>query len=665
MPPNAALLLSYAIGRESNRSNGYLDADHLAAAARWLARAQDAMADGGVAGRWRLGSGWTSSYPETTGYLIPTFLELSRLDGLSEFHERARRAVEFLLRVQLPTGAFPAAEIGENTTQPSVFNSAQIICGLNAWHGATNDAHALAAAFRAADWITEAQDPDGAFRAHFYENVACTYAAHASCWMAELGTDHGIERYRECARRNLAWVLSQVDPKTGWFDLAGFAARHGNREALTHTIAYTVWGVLLSSELLGDEAGIAAAEKASWAIARRFELDGRLPGVLTSEWRGNAAYSCVTGTAQMALIWFRLAERTGDLRYANTALKAIDTVKTAQPMGYGPKDAHGGIPGSDPLWGDYIYLSYPNWAAKFFVDALLEKRRVLARSRTPVRSIDAPIAELQPDMLASAPREAPTQHPRIVLFSSTDSHKVNQFLDAWSAWGFRPVAVVAERREIPALTSRLQTHLVQHGLGWVLKAAFRRLLRRRPEQSEALPMATEYRDRCAHSGIAVHEVTSLTSAQALDLVRELRPDFAIHAGAGILRADLLRIPVFGTLNAHMGLLPRFRGMNVAEWAVILGEQPGCTVHFIDEGIDTGPIIARRTVNTERCRSIDDLRAAVDAEQVKLLGEVVHALWQDAHTPIRSNPQTLENGQQFFRMHEDLRAILEERLRTEA
>ena len=663
MPPNAALLMRYAIGREANRSGGYSDADHLAAAACWLARAQDAMADGGVAGRWRLGAGWTSSYPETTGYLIPTFLELSRLDGFSEFHERARRAVEFLLRVQLPTGAFPAAEIAENTTQPSVFNSAQIICGLSAWHRATSDARALAAAFRAADWIVEAQDPDGAFRAYFYENIACTYAAHASCWMAELGTAHGIERYRESARRNLTWVLSQVDPKTGWFDLAGFAARHEAREALTHTIAYTLWGVLLSSELLGDEAGIAAVERASWAIARRFELDRCLPGVLNSEWRGNAAYSCVTGTAQMALIWFHLSGRTGDMRYANTALKAIDTIKAAQPMGYGPKDAHGGIPGSDPLWGDYIYLSFPNWAAKFFIDALMEKSRVLFRARIPARPTGILPAELLPEMPPLARTEAPTDRPRIVLFSSTDAHKVNQFLDAWSAWGFRPIAVVAERREVPAVFSRVQAHLVQDGLGWVVKAVLRRFLKGRPEPSRPPHTTADYRARCVSSGIAVHEVTSLSSPQALELVRELRPDFAIHAGAGLLRAEILRIPVFGTLNAHMGLLPRFRGMNVAEWAVSLGEQPGCSVHFIDEGIDTGPIIARCIVDTAQCRSIDELRAKVDTAQVKLLGDVVRAVWQGPRTSLRSVPQTPAEGRQYFRMHEDLRAILEEHLRT--
>ncbi len=65
----------------SNRGptpTGHDPVEHVAAAARWLAVAQEASGDGGVAGRYRLGTGWTSSYPETTGYLIPTFLALAR-----------------------------------------------------------------------------------------------------------------------------------------------------------------------------------------------------------------------------------------------------------------------------------------------------------------------------------------------------------------------------------------------------------------------------------------------------------------------------------------------------------------------------------------------------------------------------------------------------------
>src|SRR5947209_20474550 len=61
-----AFLLSQGFDHERNTRRGFSDNDHLRDAAQWLASAQDSQADGGVAGRYRLDRGWTSSYPDTT-----------------------------------------------------------------------------------------------------------------------------------------------------------------------------------------------------------------------------------------------------------------------------------------------------------------------------------------------------------------------------------------------------------------------------------------------------------------------------------------------------------------------------------------------------------------------------------------------------------------------
>lgn len=123
-PEYARLLWLQIAHRGRNREAGLTEDDQLRAAAGWLARAQDAMTDGGVCGRFLFATGWTSSYPETTGYIIPTFLALARELGDARFEERALRCVEFLLRLQLPDGAFPGGEVREGTTAPSVFNTA-------------------------------------------------------------------------------------------------------------------------------------------------------------------------------------------------------------------------------------------------------------------------------------------------------------------------------------------------------------------------------------------------------------------------------------------------------------------------------------------------------------------------------------------------------------
>jgi hypothetical protein len=297
---------------------------------------------------------------------------------LESFEERAAKAIDFLLGCQLPEGAFFGGRIHQLPKAPSVFNTAQIISGLVAWHRHTKDQRVLDSAVRAGDWLVSVQDADAGWRRDVFLGVAASYLAHASCWLAQLGEHIGERRYRDAAHRHLEWVLALMDPETGWFDRCGFTKQqHKKRIGYTHTIAYTLAGVLTTSRLLGIGVGVTSVERASREIAKLVELLGWLPGVLDSRWRQRAAFACVTGTAQMALIWMHLFEGRRDMRWMNAAILAIDTVKQAQEMRASAPGLLGGIPGSDPLWGDYGRFTYPNWAAKFLIDALIEKQRVL------------------------------------------------------------------------------------------------------------------------------------------------------------------------------------------------------------------------------------------------------------------------------------------------
>jgi methionyl-tRNA formyltransferase len=110
----------------------------------------------------------------------------------------------------------------------------------------------------------------------------------------------------------------------------------------------------------------------------------------------------------------------------------------------------------------------------------------------------------------------------------------------------------------------------------------------------------------------------------------------------------------------MGVLPRFRGMNVTEWATFLGGPVGCTVHLVDAGIDTGNILCVRPSDPRGARTIAELRARVDHDQIAMLGDVIQ--WtQNAGTLPPSRSQEADEGIQLFRMHPDLRAILEAEL----
>ncbi len=352
------------------------DSEHLAAAAAWLCRAQDLSGDGGVIGRYRLDQGWTSSYPETTGYIIPTFLDLAEhLDP--SYAVRAERCVEFLLGTQLDSGAFPAGEIAVNRAQPSPFNTAQIINGLQAWHVYRDAPEVLAAAVRAGRWLVAEQDDDGAWRQWFYHNTPATYAAHLTCWLAELGHCCNDRTMHDSAGRHLDWVLRQRCEETAWFDQCGFTREEQRlRIADLHTIAYTLAGVLRTAQVLEHGAAVAAVRAAALQIAGVLEREQWLPGMLDWQWRARADSACLTGNAQMALIWLALYRLDSDPVWLRSARAALDLVKRAQLMAVENPDLHGAIPGPDPLWGWYNDGAVLNWAAKFFIDALRDYARL-------------------------------------------------------------------------------------------------------------------------------------------------------------------------------------------------------------------------------------------------------------------------------------------------
>src|SRR3712207_1976738 len=75
-------------------------------ALEWIGRAQDRSrtSDGGVARHFGLVSGWAASYPETTGYIIPTLLDQARRRDRADLLDRARRMLDWLVSIQFPEG---------------------------------------------------------------------------------------------------------------------------------------------------------------------------------------------------------------------------------------------------------------------------------------------------------------------------------------------------------------------------------------------------------------------------------------------------------------------------------------------------------------------------------------------------------------------------------
>ncbi len=126
--------------------------------------AQDCSAskDGGVARDYSLLRGWATSYPETTGYIVPTLLEYARRKHDDAVRERARRMLDWLVSIQLPAGGFQGGRIDSVPVVPVTFNTGQILIGLAA--GQSSFGTYEEPLIRAADWLVATQDEDGCWR---------------------------------------------------------------------------------------------------------------------------------------------------------------------------------------------------------------------------------------------------------------------------------------------------------------------------------------------------------------------------------------------------------------------------------------------------------------------------------------------------------------------
>lgn len=339
----------------------------------WLCRAQDATGGGGVSGYYSFSHGWSAAYPETTGYIIPTFLEAARRLKRGDCEERARRMADWELDIQLPGGSWQSGFVTAQKV-PAVFNTGQVIEGLVAAHSWFGDSRYLEAATRAGDWLLKNQDEDGGWRLFTYRNTSNTYFTRVAWPLLALAKVTGEVAYRLSAVRFLEWA-ARCQNDTGWFE---HCALELNEPPLTHTIGYTIEGFIESGLLLQEDRWIAVGQRAADALLHRYEVRRHLAGTYALGWKGDHSFSCLTGCAQISRIWNRLYEITRDARYLNAALKLNDFVISRIDLRSRNNGIRGGVMGSHPAWGPYMSYRVPNWAAKFALDALFAEEDALA-----------------------------------------------------------------------------------------------------------------------------------------------------------------------------------------------------------------------------------------------------------------------------------------------
>ena len=349
---------------------------HLEATYRWLCAAQDASADGGVAGHFDLWNGrWSASYPETTGYIIPTFLSLAEAGVDPSARGRAQRMADWSCEVQMDDGAVLSGLLGTEA-RPAVFNTGQAMFGWVSAYQVFGHERYADAARRAGRWLVSQQDADGAWRRNLSALTSApvhTYNGRCGWALAYAAEALAEPEFADAARRAGDWVLGQQN-QAGWFANNGFATAE---VPLLHTISYVIEGLIGTYAFTREERYLVAARSAVDPLVAAWRA-GRLAGRLDERWQPTARWRCVTGDAQVAIVLWRLHGVDPSRGYADVARRLTAEVSRVQRTLTGgsgvaaaPGPSAGGVPGSFPIWGQYMRFALPNWAAKFHLDALL------------------------------------------------------------------------------------------------------------------------------------------------------------------------------------------------------------------------------------------------------------------------------------------------------
>jgi methionyl-tRNA formyltransferase len=196
------------------------------------------------------------------------------------------------------------------------------------------------------------------------------------------------------------------------------------------------------------------------------------------------------------------------------------------------------------------------------------------------------------------------------------------------------------------MSGRLRTVLFGDGAWAAL--SLRRLLAEGHEVAAVVgrsrPSDAALAEAAAELRVPLHSPRRVNDPAFVQALAELRPELGLSiAYDQILRAPLRAVPRLGFVNFHAGMLPRYRGRNVVNWAILNGEtEIGLTAHCVDDGIDTGDILLQRSLPIGWTDGYGDVLQRVVAAMPDVVAETVAGLACDA---LQAQPQS-EAGTYF-------------------
>lgn len=281
------------------------------------------------------------SYPEVTGYYIPTLMRWG-------FVELAVSYAEWLCMIQHSDGAW----YDTNGNNPYVFDTAQILKGLLAVRGRLDAADM--AIRKGCDWILSNIDESGRLttpsKDEWGEEGICTELIHLYCLspLLEAADVFGEEKYRSAAEKAADYYIENHGEEIQEFG------------CLSHFYAYIM-------EALCDIGRKEIAVEPMGKLAQILDEKGYVPAYKEVDW------VCSTGMFQLAIVWYKL----GDLIHGNKALNYAAGLQNESGGWYGSYPMTNAPKATDrKAYPDYFADSEISWAVKYFLDAMYFRNRL-------------------------------------------------------------------------------------------------------------------------------------------------------------------------------------------------------------------------------------------------------------------------------------------------
>jgi len=113
--------------------------------------------------------------------------------------------------------------------------------------------------------------------------------------------------------------------------------------------------------------------------------------------------------------------------------------------------------------------------------------------------------------------------------------------------------------------------------------------------------------------------------QCLNIIKERQLDLGVILGARILRGPVVKSFNVGILNMHPGLLPENRGLDNVKWAIIDNISQGVTSHLIDDHIDRGLLIDKKTIDVYQDDTLIDITLRIQNLELKMMVDAIRKI----------------------------------------